>query len=215
MKILKYFKKIGLGILLIYCGCNQIDKDENLVLFTMVPFFDLGDTLRNSRLTNSTHMSAFLDSNSLFEFKFSSIHNSSMEVESYFFKFELDTISSIRILDSLATGGIVFKGPLISTFLKGDSIDFQISNDGIFDWFPKNVFQYNNTGWLKYHIYTKYQGKKIENTHLGENYIVFKFGDLGQERLGWLNLVYQDSLMYVKEAYYRLEPQREIVVGLK
>jgi hypothetical protein len=43
---------------------------------------------------------------------------------------------------------------------------------------------------------------------------VFKFGEAGNERIGWLNMMYQDSLCYVKEGYYESEAHQGIVVGI-
>ncbi len=50
---------------------------------------------------------------------------------------------------------------------------------------------------------------------VGENYVGFKFGEAGNERMGWFNIVYQDTLCYLKEGYYRVTPNEEIIVGEK
>jgi hypothetical protein len=55
----------------------------------------------------------------------------------------------------------------------------------------------------------------IQNIKIGENYFVFKFGATANERIGWLNIVYQDSVCYVKEGYYESTANQGIVVGIK
>ena len=70
------------------------------------------------------------------------------------------------------------------------------------------------SGNLKYEIYTP-QGGIQQSVKPGENYVVFRFGKPGKEKLGWCNFVYQDTLCYVKEGFYKFAPNLGIVVGSK
>lgn len=211
-----FFTNIGiLALIVSIFSCSKSETNQTLVKAEMIPFFSIGDSLRNDKNTSQEQIQINIDSNSNYVIKLESSHFSNTTSVAYFVKFQIGMNDKYRILDSLQFGGYVFKGPILTVFSKGDSVDYDISKTGFLDWFPKSDVQLGNTGWIKHHIYTSTQGKNLENVKTGDNYIVIKFGEIGNERLAWMNVFYQDSLVYIKEAYYNSEAQKGIKVGYK
>ena len=191
-----------------WLGCQNESELFPVEPPSLIPFFDLGDTLRNNFNTTNEEIIVVLDSSLQTGFKLTSTHHySPQHSDTYFIRMEFDLQGDIRFLDSLTYDQIV------STFEYGDTINLNIANEESFDWFPKAEYQLGSS-WLKYHIFTP-SGGTSQNVSIGENYIVFKLGETGKERLGWFNIMYQDTLCYIKEGYYNSEPNQEIVVGSK
>jgi hypothetical protein len=206
-------------IILILCtfiACQSDKIEDPPGSANLTPVYSLGDTLKNTNETIFEETEIIFDSISQIGFRLTSSRNFiPNQSASYFIRINFDYSDKVKLLDSLAYGGQVFSGPILSTFQHGDTIKFNIADEETFDWFPQIETQIENTGWMKYHIFTSSQGSVMNNFKSGENYIVFKFGEVSNERMGWLNIVYQDTLCYVKEGYYNMNIGENIVVGEK
>ena len=199
---------------LILVSCQKDQVMDPVTTAEYLPLHTLGDTLHNNSSTNYEEINVVIDSETQTGFKLISTHEfAPNQFESFFIRVVYDVEDKIRFLDSLSSGGITFSGPLLSTFEFGDTIKNDIRNEGVFDWFPETREQVNNSGWMKYQIFTATQGSEVLNFELGDNYLVFKFGDPSNERLGWMNLVYQDTLCYIKEGFYNSTVDSGITIG--
>lgn len=194
-------------------GCQNEAKQIDPPSSSYLQIFDLGDTVHNNSGTMMEESNIVLDTTSQYRFKLTSTHQIvPNQSSSYFVRIEFDFQDKVRFLSSLANGGAVFSGPLLSTFTYGDTIDLNNIAQLNLSWYPETEIQIQNTGWLKYHIFTPFQ-QTIQNIQEGENYFVFKFGETGNERIGWINVYYQDTLCYLKDGYYFSEANQGIVVG--
>ncbi|MBL7776068.1 MAG: hypothetical protein JNK89_08700 [Saprospiraceae bacterium] len=195
-------------------ACNKESGPTNDPSPALVPLFELGDTVRNDNTTSYEESTILIDSSGLFGFKLISTHNTVLNHSStYFIRLELEYPDQVRFLSSWANGGGVFQGPILSTFDDGDTIDVNVASNGVLGWYPELEIQMVNTGWLKYHIFTAQQGSAKENIASGENYVVFKFGEPGKERIGWLDIEYRDTLCYIERGFYHATPNQGIIVG--
>ncbi len=194
-------------------GCQKESEPSPLPLPTVMSIFDLGDTLRNHSNMTYEEMNIVIDSASQTGFKLISRHGYVPGMsDTYFIWIDFAIQEPFKYLDSTVKVGYSFSRAIVSTIQYGDTIRPSIATEGIFKWFPEHEFM--GEGYLKYHIYTP-QGGTQHNMKVGENYVGFKFGDAGNERMGWFNIVYQDTLCYLKEGYYRVTPNEEIIVGEK
>lgn len=195
-------------------GCQKESEPSPQPQPSITPIFDLGDTLRNHYNMTYEEMNIVIDSASQIGFKLISRHNYvPNQSDTYFVSIDFNIQGPVRFLDSLTKVGYSFSRVILSTIAYGDTIRPTIANEGIFKWSPES--EYNAGGeYLKYYIYTP-QGGTQHHMKVGENYVGFKFGDQGNEKMGWFNIVYQDTLCYLKEGYYESIPNKEIVVGIK
>jgi hypothetical protein len=213
---MKYQTLLNVLILLVLMSCQKEEIKTPKESTNLSQIYSLGDTLTNNNQTSFEETEIILDSISQIGFRLTSSHSYvPNQSATYFIRIEFNYQDKVKFLDSLAYGGFVFSGPILTTFDNGDTIKFNIAGEEIFDWYPQMESQMENTGWLKYHIFTPLQGGVMKNIKSEENYIVFKFGDVGNERIGWLNIVYQDTLCYVKEGYYNMNIDENIIVGEK
>lgn len=207
---------ICLSGLALWVGCQ---KEKEVIPYeqpSLIPIFDLGDTVRSHFNMTHEELNIVIDSGAQTNFKIISEHYfDPNNYDTYFIWVDMNIQDPVRVLDSTVKTGYSFQTAILTTFEYGDTIKPTIAEEGIFSWFPKTVPPPMWRGYFKYHIYTADGGGTQHNSKVGENYIGFKFGDTGNEKLGWFNIVYQDSLCYVKEGYYRAAPNEEIVVGVK
>lgn len=194
-------------------GCQKESDPSPQPQPSVMPIFDLGDTLRNHYNMTSDELNIVIDSASQTGFKLMSSHGYVPGMsDTYFIWVDVEVQDPFRLLDSTIKAGYSFSRSIVSTIAYGDTIRPAIADEGTFKWFPEHEFM--GRGYLKYHIYTP-QGGTQHNMRNGENYVGFKFGDAGNERIGWFTIVYQDTLCYLKEGYYRIAPNEEIIVGEK
>lgn len=205
---------------LISCNTSELDSDNDSgpdmsTVSQYIPFFQLANELNNDPNTANDTITLVIDSSSTYKFDIKASNNTDNHASTFFMKVEIDVDKSIRLLNRLAPGGFVFEGPLLSTFDEGDTIKFDMPQSDQVDWFTDDDGKLHNTGWIKYHIYKEGFGSTADNFDIGNNYLVVKFGDKGEERMGWLNIVYQDTVCYVKEGFYNSIIEGAIVVGDK
>lgn len=191
-----------------------IDEVEEPIASHYLPFYQLGSELKNDTSTVFESTTVVVDSSSLYKFDVNSYYNTGPNSVVFSIKVQLKIDESVRFLNRLA-GGIVYEGPILSSFNKGDTISIDMPKNEVVDWFTDYESELRNTGWFKSHIYTEDQGWFIDNLNIGENYLVIKFGDENEERLGWLNVMYQDTLCYIKEGYYNQSINEDIIIGAK
>lgn len=209
-----YFLFALLVVLVLGCSQNEMEPNEpSETSSDYQAFHQIGDTIWNTINIPSDRTTIILDAESKFSFDLFSSYNINTDSEVQFIEVETLLEDQVTFLNTLEPGGNVFSGPILSNFKKGDTISTDITLNSNLDWFPQSTVHYGNTGWIKYHVFGLLQGELVHEMELGENYLVVKFGDLNEERLGWINLVYQDSFCYIKEAFHHMLPNQEIIVG--
>ena len=129
-------------------GCQKEREPSPNQPQALIPIFEKGDTVRSNMTTSYEETNIVIDSSTQIGFKLTSTYGvKPNEWSAYFFRIEFDFEENIKFLDSLAYGGYVFAGPLLSTFDYGDTINIvAIDNHAVFDWYPIYEVQINNTG---------------------------------------------------------------------
>ena len=217
--LFEHKNKFSLFVVVILCvtlklsSCTQDQgspNDSNI----LIPIYNTGDTIFNTQGTTYEETRIIFDSLTGQGLTLSSTHGEIPNQSStYFIRLQIKGGQKVYLLDTIKTSNSILRGPILPAIAKGTIIDKDIQDEGYYIWRTQVPAFPEYSGYIKYHIFTATQGSIVENLRPGENNIVFKFGDFGDERLGWLNVVYQDSLCYIKEGYYTKDAGIEIVVG--
>lgn len=215
-----YFTAGFVLMIMFVLSCNKPDDLEPNTTFeptdvpvpiqaktgSYTPFSDLGDTLYSNYVSyDYDTITVMIDASINLSFKIEAKGHS----DNYFLASYIGIITedqdSIRflLLPSMST--------LATTFQPGDSIATSIANNSNHIWY--DYTPYNALGAIKNFYIEPWEIPEEEELPIGENYLVFKFGDPSNERLGWVNVVYQDSLLYVKEGFFESNINTDIVVG--
>ena len=203
-------------VLLMSCSDDEAMNDAVILdLDPYLPFFDLGGNLTCDSSIGEASITVVIDSLNNYSFNLVSTNFTSDKASGSFIKINLENVENVKMLNRLSPGGNTFEGRLQNVFENDESILFDVDDEGTFDWFPRSGMDVHNTGWIKYHAYAPNQGALTENFEEGENFIVFKFGEVGSEYMGWINLVYEINQCHIKEAYYTTNPNEDIIIGEK
>lgn len=206
-----YFTLLA-GIILIILSCNKeehdfapIDIPVSFKTTNYIPFYQLGDTVHSGPIDyNRDTATIVIDSSSNHSFNIIAWGQPDYVAYGVFIELVINVEDSIQLLK----GATPVNSPIVSTFQFGDHVSANMQNW----WYPTTS---NNTTWLKYETYLSGQVHIVDHLAPGENYLAFKYGSPGNERHGWMNFVYQDTICYLKEGYFLEDPNTGIVVGDK
>lgn len=211
-----FFVVFILGLIYQLFSCTQDNQGSPNGSNILLPIYKTGDTIFNHKGTINEETRIIFDSLTGQGLTLTSTHGEIPNQSStYFIQLQIKEGQNVHLLDTIKTSNSILRGPILPAIAKGSIIDKNIQDEGRYIWRTQAPGFPEYSGYLKYHIYTAAQGSILENVKPGENNIVFKFGDIGDERMGWLNVVYQDTLCFIKEGFYSKDAGQEIIVGEK
>jgi hypothetical protein len=203
-------------IFLFFMLAGACQKKEDIIedkTNEYIPLISTGELLDISAENSLGTTTVLIDSDSNYFFTLRGYSFSNENSVGRFFLLEMLHDRQVYILQRQNYFFPEFSVVMPAVFEKGQAVGINANQDIFMSWIPEENQFLDVNVYIKYEIFTSTQQGIVRNLNIGDNYVVFKFGEPGAEHMGWLNIEYLDTTCRIKEGYFNKNPNADIIVG--